>query len=45
MLLPLESVEWLLVPVEEELFVPAAEVMAGMVEFEVEEVEEVWCHS
>jgi hypothetical protein len=36
-LLPLESVEWLL-PADEELFVPAAaEVMAGMVELEVEE--------
>ena len=33
-----ESDEWVLVPADEELFVPAAaEVMAGMVELEVEE--------
>jgi hypothetical protein len=44
-LLPLVSDEWLLVPADEELFVPAAEVMAGMVEFEVEGVEEVCRHS
>lgn len=37
--MPFESVEWPLVPAAEELlFVPAAEVMAGMVELEVEEV-------
>lgn len=38
MLLPFEPVEGLLVPAEdEELFVPAAEVMAGMVELEAED--------
>ena len=38
MLLPFEPVEELLVPVEdEELFVPAAEVIAGMVELEAED--------